>query len=466
MVKHLFDNGTVLDCTGASPKKDHSVFTDGNRIRKVGPASEVRAFAEEQGAYRSVDARGMTIMPGIVDSHCHPSYNEVTSVEALDMYGSAEYRTLKAALAIRKILRAGVTTVGSPGGTWKINVALRDAVNAGLIEGPRMVAGGHYISTWNGTGSFYPTHMQHPPSSFAVVCNTRDEMVEQVRREIKDGVDIIKISGDGDTSTNRGMDLLGSITPADLSAIVEIAHRMKRKVTIHARSGRASAEAAAAGLDWIIHGSFMSEDDLAVVIEHGTPLLPTLSLLAGFVEWGADLGASQAFVDFQKYELEAASGILSKAYREGVTIMAGTDSGMLSVPSGEWHAREMEHLMTYLGMSAMDALLAGTRNGAEVMGLGEQVGTLEEGKFADVLLVNGDPLADIQVLQDKTRLVVIMKDGRIVDTETPLPEPLVQSWEKPLTVWPDPTPRLATQEWVREHATSKPKWMHRKLKAA
>ena len=141
MVKHLFDNGTVLDCTGASPRRDHSVFTEGNRIRKMGPAPEVRAFAEEQGAYRTIDAKGMTIMPGIVDSHCHPSYNEVTSVEALDMYGSAEYRTLKAALAIRKILRAGVTTVGSPGGTWKINVALRDAVNAGLIEGPRMVGG-------------------------------------------------------------------------------------------------------------------------------------------------------------------------------------------------------------------------------------------------------------------------------------------------------------------------------------
>ena len=466
MTAYLITNGTLLDATGADARKTGAVFVEGNIIAKLGAADAVKAFAETKGGYETIDAAGKTIMPGLIDCHVHPSYNEITSIEGLDLYGSAEYRTLKAALAIRKILRAGVTSVGSPGGVWKINVALRDAVNAGLIEGPRIVAGGHYISTWNGTGSFFPSHVQHPVSSFAVLCNTRDEMVEQVRREIKDGVDIVKVSGDGDTSTSAGMDLLGSITLDDLKAIAEIAHRMKRKVTIHARSGRASAEASQAGFDWIIHASFMSDEDLGVVVENGTPINPTLSLLANTVEWGPDLGATPELIEAYKVELDAASRILTKAHEAGVTLMAGTDSGMMTVPSGAWHAREMEHLMTYCGLSNMEAIQTGTKNAAEVLGLGDQVGTLEEGKLADILVVNGDPLADIEVLQDPARLDVVMKDGRIVDTETPLPEPIIHGWEKPLIVWPDPTPRLATQAWVREHASSKPRWMAKISEAA
>ena len=466
MANYLISNGMLLDATGADVKSDSAVFVEGNKIAKLGAADNVEAFARKQGEFETIDATGKTIMPGMIDCHVHPSYNEITSIEGLELYGSAEYRTLKAALAIRKILRAGVTSVGSPGGVWKVNVALRDAVDAGLIEGPRILAGGHYISTWNGTGSFFPSHIEHPQSSFAVLCNTRDEMIKQVRLEIKDGVDIIKVSGDGDTSTPAGMDLLGSITLDDLKAIAEIAHRMKRKVTIHARSGRASAEASQAGFDWIIHASFMSDEDLGVIVKNGTPINPTLSLLANTIEWGPDLGAASGLIDYYKYELDAASNILTKAHEAGVTMMAGTDSGMMTVPSGAWHAREMEHLMTYCGLNNMEAIQSSTRNAAEVMGVGDQVGTLEEGKFADILVVRGDPLADISVLQDPARLDVIMKDGRIVDTRTPLPEPIVHGWEKPLLVWPDSTPLLATQEWVREHASIKPRWMREISEAA
>jgi imidazolonepropionase-like amidohydrolase len=282
-------------------------------------------------------------------------------------------------------------------------------------------------------------------------------MVAQVRKEIKDGVDIIKVSGDGDTSTPAGMDLVGSITLDELKAIAQVTHLMKKKCTIHARSGEKTADAARAGFDWLIHGSYMNDEQLGVVIDCGTPLNPTLSLLANSIEWGPELGQHPAVTEGYKHELEAASRILSKAYKEGVTIMAGTDSGQVAVPYGAWHARELEHLMTYLGMSSMDAIRAGTYNAAFALGMQDQIGTIEEGKLADILVVNGDPLADIQVLQDPARLEVIMKDGKIVDTETPLPKPTVYSWEKPLMIWTDP--RLPDQEYVRQHASSKPRWM-------
>ena len=143
-----------------------------------------------------------------------------------------------------------------------------------------MTAGGHYLSTWNSTGSFFPTHMEHPKSSVGVLCNTTEEFVKQVRLEIKNGVDIVKISGDGDTTSTAGMDLLGSITLDDLKAISEIVHLMDKMVTIHARSGRASRDAALAGFTWLTHGSYMSDEDLAVVIDCGTPINPTFRRMA------------------------------------------------------------------------------------------------------------------------------------------------------------------------------------------
>jgi imidazolonepropionase-like amidohydrolase len=456
MTNYLITGGILIDATGAAPKKGTSLFVTGNRIAKIGTPPDTKGFADRQGPYEVINAEGRTIMPGMIDCHVHPSYGDILTAEELEIYCSAEYRTLRSALAIRKVLRAGITSIATPGGNWNINVALRDAVNAGLIEGPRIAAGGHYITTYNALGSIFPTHIAHPPSSFSVLCNTRDEMVAQVRKEVKDGVDIIKVAGDGDTLSTSGR-LLGSISYDDLKAIADATHLVGKRCTIHARSGRVSADAARAGFDWIIHGSYMTDEDLAVLIEHGTPINPTLSLLANTLDWGPDLGLQPAVMDGYKHELDAASKILSKAYKAGLMIMAGTDSGQSSVPSGEWHAREMEHLITYLGMSNMDALLAGTRNAAFATGMQDKIGTLEEGKFADILVVDGNPLEDITVLQDKARLLVIMKNGEIVDTRTPLPQPTIYAWERAFPVWTDT--RLPTQDFVRRHATRKPQWM-------
>jgi imidazolonepropionase-like amidohydrolase len=464
MEAYLIESGTLLDATGQSLKPNTSVYVQDNRIGKIGPSAELKRYADSRGPHKTINASGRTIMPGLVDCHVHPSYGDITSIEQLEIYVSCEYRTLRAALACKKVLRAGVTAMACPGGNWNINVALRDAIDAGLIEGPRMSAGGRYISTWNGTGSFFPSHLTPPPSSFAVICNTRDEMVAEVRKEIKDGNDIIKVSGDGDTSTPSGMSVCGSITLEELTVIAEITHSMQKKCTIHARSGEKAAAAAKAGFDWIIHASYMDDEQLGVVIDHQTPLNPTLSLLVNSLEWGPELGQHDSVTDSYKREVEAASAILSKAYKAGVMIMAGTDSGQVAVPYGAWHARELEHLMHYLGLNSMDAIRAGTINAAFALGMQDRIGTIEVGKFADILVVNGNPLEDIQVLQDPERIEVIMKDGRIVDTVTPLPEPTRYNWEYPLLIWSDT--RLPDQDYVRRHASIKPRWMQQAFKTA
>jgi imidazolonepropionase-like amidohydrolase len=277
---------------------------------------------------------------------------------------------------------------------------------------------------------------------------------------VKEGVDVIKVAGDGDTLTNERTPA-GSLSPDDLKAIADTTHRLGKRCTIHARSGRVSADAARAGFDWLIHSSFLTEDDLATILEHRTPICPTLSLLANTLDWGPDLGVPAKILDGYKRELEAASRNLTKAFRSGVMIMAGTDTGQGAVPYGEWHARELEHLMTFLGMSSMEAILAGTKHAAYSIGDQPEVGTVEPGKLADLLVVNGDPLADITILQDKQRLKMIMKDGAIVDTTTPIPDRKVYGWEKPMLYWTDP--RIPTQKFVREHATRKPAWIEKAL---
>lgn len=465
MVGYLIEGGTVLDATGAAPMEGASVLVEGDRIAKVGPAAAVVAEAEARGGYRRIDAAGHTVMPGLIDAHCHISYGDILSFEELDLYASVEYRTLRAANNARKVLRAGVTAFSDPGSTWNISVAIRDAINAGLIEGPRMAAAGRYITTWNAIGSPWPSWMEHPKSSFAVLCNTQAEMVTEARREIKDGVDIVKVAGDGDVLTGQA-ELAGSIGPDDLRAIAEVVHRLGKVCTIHARSGRAAADAIRAGFDWIIHGSYMSEEDLAVLFKHRTPLIPTFSLLVNTLDWGPDLGASPFLLDSYKEEVERLSQVVSRARAEGIRIIAGTDSGQGAVPYGEWHARELEHLMAYGGLSAMEAIRAGTADAALTLGMEGEIGTLEEGRLADILVVDGDPLADIAVLQDKSRLAVIMRGGVIVDTETPLPEPAPYNWEKPKLYWRDA--RRPTQVFVRAHAANKPEWMRgeRRLEAA
>ena len=283
---YLITGGRLLDATGAAPQDGVSVLVEGNRIRKIGPDREVAAAAETLGGYRTIDAAGHTVMPGMIDAHCHISYGDILSFEELDLYAGVEYRTLRAANNARKVLRAGVTAFSDPGSTWNISVAVRDAIDAGLIEGPRMASAGRYITTFNAIGSPWPSWMEHPKSSFAVLCNTREEMVTEARREIKDGVDIVKVAGDGDVLTGEA-ELAGSIGLDDLRAIAEVTHRLGKVCTIHARSGQAAADAIRAGFDWIIHGSYMSEDDLDVLFRNPTPLIPTFSLLANTPRLGA-----------------------------------------------------------------------------------------------------------------------------------------------------------------------------------
>lgn len=407
----LISGATVVDGTGGPPRPGESVLVEGNRIAAVGPG----VAAPDGAPVERIDAAGKTLMPGLIDCHCHISFGEARTQEEQDLYTGVESRTLRSAFNLGKVLRAGVTGFSAPGGSYYIGVALRDAVAAGMLRGPRLTTAGRFITTSNGIADFYPTSVGVPESSIGTVANTIDEMRAEVRVQIKNGVDFIKI---GDTATGEWT----AFRRDEIAAITEMAHQLGRSVTIHARGSQAVDFAVSAGVDWIMHGDRMTDDVIERLAASGIPLCPTLTLIANLYEWGHLVGVPEHKKDaYKKLLIDCAAPALAKAHQAGVAFMAGSDSGFSVTPYGEWHARELELLMTYAGLSSLEAIRAATANGAVALGLEGEVGTVEAGRIADLLLVDGDPVADIGVLQDRDRLTVIA-DGAVQSFDDPDPD--------------------------------------------
>lgn len=425
----LIYNGTLIDGSGTPAQPGTSVLVEGNRIVAVEPAQPPRN-GDAHGPITVIDATGKTIMPGLIDAHCHMTYGEPRAEEELDLYASLEYRALRAAWNAQKVLRAGVTSISDPGGSGFVGVALRDAIQAGMFPGPRMTTAGRFLTTSNGIADYYPLWVGVPDSSSGVLVNTQDAMIDEVRRQIKGGVDIIKI---GDSVFGQHQ----AFSDEEVRVITELAHRLKRRVTIHARGSEAVDAAIKAGVDWIMHGELMTDEVIERLAASGIPLCPTLTLPANTADYGERVGASPRRVYHYARHMERSAPVLQKARKAGVTFMAGTDSGFSLTPYGHWHARELELLVDYVGFTPLEAIRAATSTAARALNLAGELGTVAPGKLADLLVVDGDPVRDIKVLQDRSRLTAVIKDGRPVDLSGPWPE---------RTVWPSERTQVVSAE--------------------
>jgi imidazolonepropionase-like amidohydrolase len=406
--KLRISGGRVLTCEDQSVIENGSVVVHGDRIVWVGDQAELPEAFSGAG-YEIIDATGTSVMPGLVDGHMHISFGEASSEEELSLYTPAEYRAIRAAADAEKALLAGVISSCDPGGPYEVAVAVRDAIAAGLIQGPRMACAGKQITTQQGIGDSFPSWIGVPPSAFGALVTSRDELLQEIRTEVKNGVDLIKIAGSGSSS-----DEYAAFRLDELELALDEAHRLDRPLTIHARSRQSVEYAAKAGVDWIMHASFMDARTLDEVIEKQIPLLPALTLLVNTLEASGDR-MSPATRDHYKREIESASAILSKAHEQGATLIGGSESGFAMTPYGEWHAREMELFVTHLGLSHFEALLTMTRNSAFVVpNHRDRIGTLTIGKYADLLLVNGSPDNDVTILQEPGNIRMIMQGGRVV----------------------------------------------------
>lgn len=435
MGRIVITNCDVIDGLGNPPSRGVDVVVEGNRIDQVIPSGRNGDSAAGPDATR-IDGTGKTVMPGLIDAHCHMTYGESLTQEEQDIFTSVEGRTLRAAWNVQKVLAAGVTGISQPGGSYFIGVAVRDGIEAKRVKGPRMTSAGRYITTSNGLTDWYPDDAGVVEGGIGIRCNTPDEMISEVRRQVKNGVDFIKLA---DSPYGEYQ----SFRDEELRAIADLAHQLKRRCTIHARGDAEMKAAVLAGFDWVMHGNLMTQETVDLLAERQTPLVPTLLLLENWAEHGHLMGASRFIADACRRMLDRTHESLHMAHAAGVKFVVGTDTGFAMTPYGEFHATELELLMKYAGLSELEAIQAGTWNAGIVLNLEGEVGAVAPGLLADLLVVAGDPSEDIRVLQDRTRIETIVLDGEIVEVD-----PEVETWpnERSLTY----ATRLLTQKDIRE----------------
>ena len=408
----IIRNGSLIDGSGRAPVENDAVVIQGDRIRSVGSVPP-DVNVEDLENVATIDASGKWIMPGLIDGHCHLSFGQPAMPGITMARGtvSSEFSTLRAARNAQTVLRSGVTSVCVPGGTWFIDVAVREAINSGMIEGPRVYCAGRFIVTYGSIADNEPSWVGTPEHVNGKLCNNVMDMVTEVRRQCKHGVNFIKMADStwGDIQT---------ISKEELKAVADEAHRRNARITIHSRGADSTRAAAQAGFDWILHADLATESDLDAVAEAGVRIMPTLTFLEHASEYGRDFGRSDREVDQMKYNLEGGATVLQRARELGLKVLCGTDSGNSPVmPYGELHANEPGIMVKYGGYTPLEAISACTRDNAFVVGLEDDLGVIEAGKLADMLILDKDPVADISVLKGGRHIQSVIKAGKVVDRD-------------------------------------------------
>jgi imidazolonepropionase-like amidohydrolase len=413
----LITRGTVIDGTGTAPRPDTAVLLDGDNIVAVGPSVELDEQAPADAVI--IDARGYTVMPGLIDAHCHITFDDVQSNDELFFHRQPATAAMLTLFNLPKLLRAGVTSFLDPDTVHGIGPQIRDVVNSGAFDGPRMVTGVQALLTSVGgtAGRLIPDEGE---VGYAAVVNTIEEMVTTTRRQIKYGADWIKIHATGSIPTHTGEMQVWTLD--EMKAVCDTAHALGVPVVAHCRNASSTRDAALAGVDLILHASFIDDEALQAVIDSGAAVCPTFTFLANLADHGDKVGAGDGMVDIFRGEIKATAAMIRQAYDEGVPILCGSESGFALTPYGHWHARELEVFVEELGLSPVEAIACATGNNAFAMRMQGELGLIAEGYRADVLVIDGDPATDVRVLQDRHRLNAVISRGAMVDLTQPWPE--------------------------------------------
>ena len=414
MAQLLVSGGTVVSGTGAAPMAATSVLLDGDCIVALGADADAHVAPDAT----VIDAAGCTVMPGLIDAHVHCTFDDVQSNDELFFHRDQTLAALVTAQNLQKILRAGVTSIVDPDTIFSMGPAIRDSVEYGVVEGPRIKTGVQALLTAVGgtAGRLIPDEGR---AGYGQVVTSIEDIVLWTRRHIKYGADWIKIHATGSIPGHRGELLVWSYD--ELRAACDTAHALATPVMAHCRSSESVRIAVEAGVDLVLHASFMDERALQAVIDAKTPICPTFTFLANMADFGGRIGASPGMEDIFRGEIAASGKMIRAAYDEGVPIICGSESGFSVTPYGHWHGREMQVLVQELGLSPLEAITCCTKNGAWAMRMENELGTLETGKKADLLVVDGDPLADIRVLNDRRRFRHVIARGSPVDLDRPWP---------------------------------------------
>ncbi len=387
----LLRNVTVVDGTGSPPVPGQAVVVEGRRIAWIGPEGSAPPTAPES----VVDGGGRTVLPGPINCHVHLTADGAPDLIAQVAGDTVPLATLRAAQMALAALRSGVTTVRDCGAADDVVVELAKAIERGMVPGPRVQAAGRVITMTGGHGHFIGREADGP-----------DEVRKATRAEIKAGAAVIKVMATGGVLTPGVSPTQTALLPEELAVVAEEAHNAGRRVTTHAIGRAGIRNALLAGIDSIEHGFYLDDELLDLAVDRGTFLVPTMLAVDGIIRNGRARGIPAWVVDKAEAGAQQQRKSFAAAVASGMRIAAGTDAGTPFNPHDNLSAELA--LMVQHGLTAMQAVVAATRSAAENLGLAHVIGTLEAGKLADLVVVDGDPVEDITAIG---RVVLVVKDG-------------------------------------------------------
>jgi imidazolonepropionase-like amidohydrolase len=407
----LLTNALLVDCTGGEPRERASVVVEGDRISEVRFGDGVPAAGHDA----VIDCAGMTLMPGLTDAHVHIGAVDVNILDQHREHPSNLVALMMAGI-LEDTIHRGFTTVRDAGGTdW----SFKAAVERGIVEGPRLLVSDRPLSQTGGHGDWRRATETQPPEIFcptagmrSVVCDGADAVRQAAREQLRLGADQIKVMASGGAMSPADELAATQYTLDELRAAVEEAEAAGTYVMAHAYNDRSVRNCLESGVRSIEHGNLIDEETARLIARSGAYLVPTLVTYEALSDEGKDYGVPEPVI--RKIDEARALGIqaLRHAYEAGVRIASGSD---LLGPLQDRKARELE-IKTEV-MSPMESLVSATKTNAELFGLEKDLGTIEQGKLADLLVLDGNPLEDIALLQDKNNLKLIMKAGKTVKNE-------------------------------------------------
>jgi len=398
---YLIRNVNLIDGLGGEPRPGWAVAVEGDRIAWIGPAAQAPAFAPES----VVDGGGRSLLPGMINCHVHLCNDGAADLFGQVLNDSIPIATIRSVLNARLTLRAGITTVRDCGAANQIAIEIGKAVDRGLIEGPRVRAAGRVVTMTGGHGHFIGRE-----------ADGADEVRKAVRAEIKGGANFIKVMATGGVLTPGVDPTQTAFSIEEMKAAVEEAHKAGKPAASHAIGNGGIKNALKAGIDSVEHGFYLDDEAINLALKQESFLVPTLIAVDQIVNNGPSGGIPDWVVRKAAGESGHHRESFVMAVKSGVKIAAGTDAGTPFNPHGDL-ALELAKMVEF-GLPPMLALVAATSNAARLLRMQDQIGSVEKGKVADLILVDGDPLQDIGVMR---RPSFVMKSGQVVRQDTTRP---------------------------------------------
>jgi imidazolonepropionase-like amidohydrolase len=423
----LIHNGQLIDGTGRAPIANAALIIRDGRIVFAGAASDAPQIAPDG---EKIDALGGTIMPGLVEAHFHATYFNIAALEDLDIKYPVEFVSLLSSVNTRLALECGYTAARSGGCLFNVDVWLKKAIEEDLIPGPRLASSGREICSAGGLMDWNPEYRKIGMEGLVFIINGVEDARKAVRALVKDGVEWVKTYPTGDAASpdiNDHHTLC--MTFDEMHAVVATAHNHKLKVTGHCRATQGIKNALRAGYDTIEHGTFMDDEALDLLLERDVPCVPALYFEKASIERGPEFGLSQRVIDGHQETLDGGSESARRILRAGGRLGMGGDYGFGWNPHGDY-ARELTFFVKDVGLTPLEVITCATKTGAEIMGRGDEFGTLEKGKLADVLVVEGDVMKDISLLENRRNFIAVMQGGIVKAGRLAKPFPTVVKREK------------------------------------